>query len=64
MGHIGALDQLPQHELTSLQSGSWAAGSMLGLGTSGQSERHEGDERMYLKSEQDQENSKADWARN
>lgn len=49
MGQVGALDQLPQHKTTSLESGSWEAGSMLRLGTSGQHERHDGDERMYLK---------------
>lgn len=49
MGQVGAHDQLPQHKATSLESGSWEAGAMLGLGTSVQSERHDGDERMYLK---------------
>lgn len=51
MGQIGALDQLPQHKTTTLESGSWEAGSMLRLGTSRQSKRHDGDERMYLKEE-------------
>jgi len=61
---MAASDQLPQDKISSLESGSWEAGSRLGLGATGQNERPVGGERMYLKSRQSQENSKTNWTKN